>query len=382
MKSTPRVALLVDISISYQRDALHGIARYVREHGPWNFYVEQEPSECIPDLHRWRGGGIITAIGTNRVIQAVKEARVPVVAITGTAPGPAIPLVCNDDRLVGRRAAEHLLDRGHRRFAFCGFAHSPHTQYSQSRMLGFIERVEEAGFVCRTFRTRRTTARNWEAVLGELVNWIRSLETPIGIMACNDARARHVLEACREAGVRVPDEAAVVGVDNDAIMCEFSTPPLSSVNLGAERIGYQAAALLDSIMAGNPVPSSPLIVSPGDVACRQSTDVLSVEDKHIAHAIRFIREHAYEGITVADVLDSVPLNRRALERRFRKVLGRSPHSEIHRVRIDHARELMATTALTTEEVADRCGFTYVQYLRRVFLKATGMTPGQYRLKMR
>jgi LacI family transcriptional regulator len=382
VKSIPHVALLVDTSISYQRDALHGIARYVCEHRPWNFYVEQEPSERIPNLNRWQGDGIITAIRTPRVVQGVKKMRVPVVSITGTATFPAFPLVCNDDRLVGLRAAEHFLERGHRRFAFCGYAHSPHTHYSRSRMLGFVESVEEAGFACRTFKTRRITARDWDAVVGELVGWIRSLEKPVGIMACNDVRARHVLEACREAGVHVPDEAAVVGVDNDAIMCKFSTPPLSSVDLGAKRIGYRAAETLDRLMAGKPAPSAPVIVEPGEVACRQSSDVLAVEDRHIAHAIRFIREHACEGITVAEALDSVPLNRRALERRFKKALGRSPHSEIHRVRITRARELLATTELTTEEIADRCGFTYVQYLRRVFLKSTGMTPGQYRRKTR
>jgi len=378
VESVPEVALLVDTSISYQRDALHGVARYVRAHGRWSFYVEQEPGERMPNLSRWRGDGMIVASRTPGVIRAVKRMGVPVVAIAGPATGVPFPLVSANDGAVGRRAAEHLLEYGHRRFAFCGFAYSSRTFYSQDRMQGFARRVEDAGYACRTFNTHRTTARDWKAVLKELVDWIRSLDKPVGIMACNDVRARHVLEACRQIGVQVPEEAAVVGVDNDAIMCEFCYPPLSSVDIGAERIGYRAAEVLDGLLAGRSAPPSPILVEPGDVTCRQSTDMLAIEDRDMASAIRFIRERACEGIAVADVLAHVPLNRRALERRFRRTLGRSPHAEIHRVRIDRARELLAATELTTEEVAERCGFSYVQYMRRVFHKATGMTPGRYR----
>ena len=378
MSAPPHVALLVNTAISYQRDALRGIARHVRGARPWSFYVEQERRERYPELRRWRGDGVIVAAHSPRVVRDLERLGVPVVDISSVVRSEGFTLVGGDNRGAGRRAAEHLLERGHRRFAFCGFAHSARTGFSRGRECGFVGRVEEAGFRCEVFKTRRTTARDWAALLGELSAWIRSLEKPVGIMACNDVRARHVLEACREAGVHVPEEAAVLGVDNDAMMCEFCSPPLSSVDLGAERIGYRAAEVLDGLMAGDPAPPSPILVEAGEVVCRQSTDVLAIEDEHTARAVRFIREHACEGINVAEVLARVPLNRRALERRFRRILGRSPHEEIHHVRIGRARELLAATELTTEEVAERCGFTYVQYMRRVFLKSTGMTPGQYR----
>jgi LacI family transcriptional regulator len=382
MKSVPHVALLVDTSISYQRDALHGIARYARAHRGWSFYVEQEPGEKIPDLRRWRGEGIITGTRAPRLVRAIQELGVPAVAITGFEEGFPFPLVSADDGAVGQRAAEHLLERGFQRFAFCGFAHSSRTAYSRDRQLAFVQRVEHAGFTCLVYKTRRVTARDWERVQADLTDWILSLEKPVGVMACNDVRARHVLEACRQTGVRVPEEVAVIGVDNDAIMCELSTPPLSSVDIGAERIGYRAAGVLDRLLAGEPAPPSPIFVQPGDVVSRQSTDVLAIEDRDIARALHFIRERACDGITVADVLARVPLARRTLERRFRRILGRSPHAEIRRVKINRARELMAATELPATEVAERCGFSYVQYMRRVFRNTTGMTPGQYRRESR
>jgi len=373
-----QVLLLADTSISYQRDVLHGVARYIRTHGSWNVYLGQEPHERLPHPKQWCGDGVITAMVPPRVIRAVEALNVATVDVTAFAGSERCTPVQPDDQVVGRLAAEHFRERGLQKFAFCGFAHSVRTRYSSRREQFFVKAVEEMGHACTTLKTRYKTARSWLPVIDELKAWLVTLEKPIGIMACNDARAHHVLEACRQLGVHVPEEVAVLGVDNDPIICDFCSPPLSSVDLGAERIGYHAAEELDRLMAGAPPRSTPLSIAPNRVIPRLSTDVLATEDRYIADAIRFIRARACEGIAVTDVLARVPLNRRALERRFRKILGRSPHEEIHRVRIERARQLLMSTAYSLPEVAARSGFTYVQYLGRVFRKATGLTPGQFR----
>ena len=384
MAKVPHVALLMDTSISFQRQALHGIAQYARGRSgaAWSIYVEQEPAERIPNLKKWHGDGMIVAIRSRTLAAALAELPIPVVAVGGLAVGQAFPAVSSDSAATGRMGAEHLLDRGFTRFAYCGLAATPVTHYSADREIPFIRRVRERGHPCVSYEARRATARNWDGLQMDLAAWLASLDKPVGVMACNDTRARHVLEACRESGLDVPHEVAVLGVDNDALMCELSNPPLSSIDLAGDAIGYQAAALLDRLMAGQAAPAKPMLIAPRGVVARQSTDVLAMEDRHVARAVRFIRERACEGIGVDDVVADVPVARRALERRFRQILGRSPHAEIRRVQIARAKELLARTELTVERIARQSGFRYVQYMRQVFRRTTGLTPGQYRKQSR
>jgi len=374
----------MDTSISFQRDVLHGIAQYTRGRrgGAWSIYLEQEPAERIPNLKTWHGDGMIVAIRSRKLAAALAELPVPIVAMGGLAAGWPFPNVSSDSAATGRMGAEHLLDRGFTQFAYCGLAATVVTHYSADREAPFVERVRERGYPCVSYKARRATARSWDGLQADLAAWLGSLDKPVGVMACNDTHARHVLEACRKAGLDVPDDVAVLGVDNDALMCELSNPPLSSIDLAADAIGYQAAALLDRLMAGQAAPGEPVLLAPRGVVARHSTDVLAMEDRDVARAVRFIREHAWEGIGVDDVVDDVPLARRALERRFRRILGRSPHAEIRRVQIARAKELLARTELTVERVARQSGFQYVQYMRQVFRRETGMTPGQFRRRSR
>jgi LacI family transcriptional regulator len=387
--SRPRVALLIESSRAYGRGLLLGVARYVREHVPWAVFLQERSlGDVSPGwLKDWKGDGIIARVENHPMAQAILELGVPAVDLRYLLPNLEMPSVRTDDEATARLASEHLLERGFRHFAFCGFDGA---DYSDIRRDNFARRIAEAGFRCHVFvdpqkPSRASTLEYEEHGLkyGDLVaRWIKELPKPVGLMACNDIRGQQVLNACRASGVAVPDEVAVIGVDNDEVLCELSDPPLTSVVPSTERIGYEAAALLDRMMAGRKPPRRPIFMQPLGIVTRRSTEVLAIEDRHIAAAARFIREHACEGIDVGDVLRAVPLSRSTLERRFGKALGRSPKDEILRVRLTRAKQLLAETDFPLAVVAEKVGFEHTEYLSVIFKKKIGLTPGRFRTESR
>lgn len=385
IKPTPRVALLIESSRSYGRELLMGIAKYVRIHGPWSVeFQEGDPSERFPEwFGRWKWDGIIARVSTPAMADKLGKARVPVVDLSGSVPNVRFSRIRSDEELVGRMAAEHLLERGFKHFAFCGFNG---TDWSDLRRASFERRVVEAGFSCQTFEnpgpTKSFSASDYEEH-GErherdLMAWLLALPKPCGLMACNDSRGRQVLNCCRELSVAVPDEVAVIGVDKDEIFCELSDLPLSSVILNTQQIGFEAAALLARLMAGESAQPAVILVKPMGVMARQSTDVLAIDDRHIAAALKHIREHACAGLDVEQLLRAVPLSRSVLERRFSHILGISPKAEILRVRLDRVCRLLAESDLSLAEVADKAGFDHPEYMSRLFKKKMGITPGEFR----
>ena len=231
---------------------------------------------------------------------------------------------------------------------------------------------------CFVYQPSRDRSRIDGRQTEDIARWVRKLPKPIGIMATYDYRAQQLLDGCRRHGIEVPDQVAVIGVDNDELLCELAHPPLTSIIPNTHRTGYEAAALLDGLMSGAPAPSLTHLIPPLGVATRQSTDVLAIEDPHVARAMRHIRDHACEGIDVADVLHAVPQARRLLERRFKKILGRTPHEEILRVQLDRVKTLLSQTDLSLADIAERTGFEHVEYLSVVFKKKVGVPPSQYR----
>lgn len=384
-KPSPRVALLIESSRSYGRELLMGIAKYVRIHGPWSIEFEEgDPAEHFPTwFSRWEWDGIIARVSTPEMAAMIGATGVPVVDLSGCLPDAGFPRIRSDEEAVGRMAADHLLRRGFKNFAFCGFNG---TDWSDLRRASFGRRVSEAGFACKVFHDPDSRppsdASNYEEHGErhelELMDWLQSLPTPCGLMACNDARGRQILNCCREVDVTVPDEVAVIGVDKDDVFCELSDLPLSSVILNTQRIGFEAAALLARQMAGESAGSSSIVVKPLGVMARQSTDVLAIDDRHIASALRHIREHACDGLDVESLLRAVPLSRSVLERRFSQILGTSPKAEILRVRLDRVCRLLAESDLPLAEVAEKTGFEHPEYMSRLFKKKLGVTPGEYR----
>ena len=375
----PHVALLVETSLASGRDILRGIARYVREHEPWALYHEPRSlEETLPSwLRRWKGDGIIVRAQNDRIALAVQATAIPAVDVLGVAPSSRLPLVHVEDRLIAALAADHLLERGFHHFGFVGIKGE---NWSERRRDGFCESLNRVQPPVRVYEIARPAMVRvpWEKQEDALAAWLLDLPKPAGVMVASDQLGPQLLEACRRAGIEVPYELAVVGVDNDETLCEVCNPPLSSVNAGHQVLGYQAAALLDRLMKGGRAPSEPLYVQPQGVVTRKSTDVLATADRQVAAALRFIREYACQGLTAVDVVAHVPVSRSVLQRRFRKELGRSIQEEIVHTRLKRARQLLAETDLPLIEVAERTGFKHQEYLGAIFKAKTGTTPAQYR----
>jgi LacI family transcriptional regulator len=376
------VALLIETASSYGRGLLRGISRYAALHGPWAFFLEPGGLEPVPRLGDWGIGGIIALLRNRRLARRILALGVPTVDLDFSLREFEPWGVVSDERAVGRLAAEHLLRCGLRHFAYCGWSSpgDPRGYWWESvRFRGFVEGLGAAG---PAVRVHAAADRVWAREQKDLARWLRELPRPVGIFAGNDQRARHVLEAARLAGVAIPREAAVIGVDNDDVLCEMSTPSLSSVKLDAERMGYEGAALLDRLMSGRRAARKPVVVPPLGVAPRQSTDILASADAVTQEALRYIRANAGRPIRVRDVLQAVRVSRRTLETRFDRALGATPHGEIQRARLERARALLAETEWPIKKVAAASGFSYAERLHAVFRQALGLTPGRYRARHR
>jgi LacI family transcriptional regulator len=287
--------------------------------------------------------------------------------------------VSNDGASIAKLAIEHFIERDFRHFAFCDL-----NDASCYRRRRWEEELTSRGLAGHIFEVSAAQSDAW--VLGRdrrrLEAWLRALPKPVGILAHNDVRGRHLVDACRRLSIAMPDEVAVLGVDNELPHCEMCNPPLSSIVTDSERIGFEAAALLHQLMDGKrPNPMRILIPALG-IVVRQSSDVTATEDVHVAKAVRYIREHAFEDIDVGNVLQEVMISRTALDKRFLKALGHTPHEEIRQVRLKRARELLTESDLTIEAIAERCGFRHGEYLGAVFLQEFGQTPGDFRAQQR
>lgn len=379
MSKRPRVALIIESSTIFGRQVLRGIARYVRTHQPWSIFLEQREFGAMPPgwLLRRKWDGIISRPTNHRLAKEFRRMKVPVVDLNSLHCDLELPRIRSDNRAIGRLGAEHLLERGFRHFAYCGYSV---VEWAALRREGFMAAVREKGHTCHVFESpwRGRHLPEWDEDQGRISKWVQSLPKPCGLMACNDPRGQQVMDACWRVDVAVPEMIAVVGVDNDEILCELCDPPLSSVIPNPQRIGFEAAAMLDAFIAGEKVPVTDMLIEPIAVKTRQSTDVLAVEDSDVGAAMTYIRDHALEGCTVQDLLNHVPLGRSCLERRFRKYLGRSPQAEIHNIRIKRIKQLLAQTDLSLSSIAELVGYEHPEYMNVVFKRETGETPGQYR----
>jgi LacI family transcriptional regulator len=385
MRQLKQVALLIETSRSYGRGLLRGIIRYQREHGPWSIYFEPRGvNDSAPRwLRSWRGQGILARVNDRRTAEIIRRSGIPAVDLRFAVPNLGLPAVGIDNTTVVQRAVEHFLDRGFTRFAFCGYRRGA-SRWMDLRGELFQKQVAALGFACELFRSNaaRRGSVSWEQDQQQLARWVKRLAKPIAVMACNDDRGLQLLDACRRAGVRVPDDVSVLGVDNDEFMCGLATPPLSSIDINLEAIGYEAAGLLDRLMSGKLPPAEPVLLAAGEVVPRQSTAGLAIDDAELSSAIRYLREHACERVRMRDVTRATGLERRTLERKLKQALGRSPKQELLRVQIDEAKRLLLSTQLSIKAVSLRAGFVSSRYFSNIFRRRVGLAPGQFRLARR
>jgi LacI family transcriptional regulator len=321
--------------------------------------------------------GIITR--EPRKIQKMIVPDLPtIVVIHLEEPIQGSPNIITDNISTGRMAAEHLLDRGLKHFAYCGFNEM---FWSRDRYESFSKRIAERGFETHLYkRPQSKVLSSKEQEQAIIANWLKSLPKPVGLMACNDDRGQHIIDACKIAGVDVPNEVAIIGVDNDDLICDLATPPLSSIALNAERGGYEAAELLDKLMAGKKVVNQMIVVRPTHIETRQSTDILAIEDREVAMAMRFIQRHSRDMIQVNDVASAVSMSRRTLERRFRRTFGRTVHKELKRARTEQITQMLVKTNLSVSEIASVLGYPSATHIARYFRQEKGVGLLAYRKK--
>jgi len=386
IKNIPRVALLIESSRTYGRGILRGIARYAQVHGPWSFFAqERELHSAIPDwLRSWKGQGIIARIEDRRSGKTLLKLGCPVVDVLGSVRCDGIPGFDTDAQAVAWLAAEFLSRAGFRHFGYCGY---PGIPFSDRRQAAFVEQLTGRGQTVHVFSRLPSGASGVHIQAIEqhgletekaIAAWLRKQPRPLGLFACNDIRAQQVLNACREFGIKVPEELAVIGVDNDDVLCGLCDPPLTSIEPAAERIGYEAAALLDRMMKGARPQPGLTQIPPARLVERTSTDVVPIEDEVTVQAVRFIRDHYSAGIAVKDVLRHVQRSRTDLEVRFRQWLKTSVRGEIQRRRMDRACQLLQQTDLSLDQIAESSGFATAANLCRLFQRHSKQTPTQFR----
>jgi LacI family transcriptional regulator len=378
----PHVALIVETSTSFGRRLLRGVAHYVRENGPWSVYLEQRSiyDPAPPWLKDWDGDGIISRAAFPEIARLVVNTRITAVDLNEQVTGLGLPLIFNDHEAIGRMAAAHLLERRFTQFGFLGHAG---VFWSEERRRGFRAAVEAAGYCCSEYRGTNKTLpryhqRSWEKEMEQVAHWVDALPKPVGILAANDFRALQLLDACRRAGVPVPEKAAILGVDDEETVRDLASPPLSTVVPNAMQMGYEAAAMLDHLMHGGRPYEQKVLIPPLGIITRQSTDVTAITEPIVAEALRFIREHACEGVGVEAVVHHLAVSRSVLQRRFARVLGRTVHDVILGTKLDRVCQLLAETGLPLIAIAERAGFKHVEYLCNVFKERMDTTPTAYR----
>ncbi|AQT70032.1 Xylose operon regulatory protein [Anaerohalosphaera lusitana] len=385
MPANSKVAILIDTSREYGRNVLRGIANYAHDYGPWIFYRklpfyrvetgEREPT--LKMLKKWGADAVI--MRQPKDSKTLTELKIPAIISPYTGePVPNTITVDGDHDDEACLAAEYFLDRGFRNFAYVGL-----DRFLWSRALAesYERHLESTGRPAHIYTPPTSPKKrywlNEQKVLGD---WLKALPKPLAVFSCTDERARDVLNACRISGITVPDDVAVLGLDNDPMVCNFTFPPLSSIARSVKAASYRAAKLLDQQIAANRPDSRIVLHRPLRVVTRQSTDILAVSDTELYVALNFIRNNIHKNISVESVVRATSLSRRALELRFTTELNRTIAGHIQKTKIQAVKDLLVRTDLSIAEIAHRTGCSSPAYLSTSFKKQTGMSPIHYRLQ--
>jgi len=384
----PYVALMLRTSAKTYREILHGVLRYTNRTNPWALMINQNGENAADQarlgLNRLKYSGIIIDETDPLFGELDRFGKTPVVTIENTRP-PARPkanriyLYCDNDS-IGQTGARYLMDRGFRSFAYVHDVLS--LRWSQERCAAYVGALRNAGYGCSVYP---------EAVSGRLdvaphdrealPDWLKSLPKPIGLFAANDMRARDVLDACTRAGIAVPSEIAVLGCDDDEIVCETAVPPLSSVRFTTEQAGFAAARELHELIRGNRPSASgrqKIPYGPSGVITRLSTETVVIADKLVEQALDYIRMNALSGMNVGELARRLNASRRTLELRFKRATGRQIYEEVLRLRLEKACEHLREGSMTIADIAESCGFPSASHFGVMFRRRLGTTPSAYR----
>jgi LacI family transcriptional regulator len=387
MPKTHRIALLFNANKIYDREIIAGIASYLRgTRVSWDLFLEEDFRCRLQGIDDWQGDGIIADFDDPSVAAALSNRDVPVVAVGGSyqdqAQYPAnVPYVATDNFKLVNLAYDHLIEAGLTRFAMFSLPEAAENRWAQERELAFTQLMKRDRLDALIYRGQATSAPTWNTAVEQLIAWLESLPKPVGIIAVTDARARQLLQACMIAGIAVPEQVALIGIDNDPLAGLLTRIPLSSVIQGTEEMGKTAAYLLHQMLNGKRLPGSRTLVPPVGINVLASSRHEALKHPHVMRARHFIRQYACQGIKTEQVADYVGISRSSLESHFRQELGRSVHDEILRFKLDAATTILASERCNIAELAINCGFTSVQYMHAVFKRELGCTPRKYQERL-
>ena len=393
LPSIPKVIITADTSRVSGRRLIRGIAMYARLHGPWLFNrqpmfnqyqtgskISKSEVKTLLQFKKFNPDGIIANnVNNKEQFDHILNVGVPMVIIGDYIPEETSSRyirIYSDPEAIGKLAAEHLLDRGYKNYAFCGY---DFINWSHARGNAFSKVLAENGFQTHYYvQPKSPRKRRWENEQYIMAKWLQSLPKPVGVMASNDDRAQQVIEACKIENLHVPEQVSVLGVDDDEFVCDLTEPPLSSVLLDNEKAGFEASRLLHNMMEFENIPNQEIIVTPTHIVTRESTEILAIDDPQVALAVRYIRQHCKGLIQVSDVVNVVALGRRTLEERFNKIIGRSIFNEITRCRINKISEALLESNKSISELALDFGYPDEAHISRYFRRTQGVTPLEYR----
>lgn len=370
-----RIALFVETSLGSGREILRGIAQFARQTSDWElFHAARGLEDEVPEwIDSWQGDGLIARIQDKGMADRLKKLKTPVVDVLGVTENE-FPLVHVDDEKISQQVARHFLEREFVHFGFYGIAEE---NWSQRREIAFRE-ATASGETFASLNAQRGKSEGANVHFAELQAWLYELPKPVAIMVCSDQRGLILLEAARSAGITVPEQIAVVGVDNDLALCEVATPYLSSARGGHNRVGFEAAKLLDRLIAGERCSGNSILIPPNEIVVRDSSDSRGISDPTVRSAVQFMREHLSKSITNEDIARATGLSKTRLQIRFREALGMSLREFLAERRLRQAENLIRSTNLTFADIAERCGFRHHEYLGYVMKRQKGVTPRQLR----
>ncbi|WP_215224902.1 AraC family transcriptional regulator [Echinicola shivajiensis] len=380
-----KVILLLDFAEEYSKSLLKGVSKYSLEHGPWTFcrmplyYRETIGIEGILDWAKdWGADGIIGQLYNDMDLQKIKDSGIPVIAQDFKERFDELPNITGDYRKAGKLGADYFLKKGFKQFAFYGFNN---IVWSRERAEGFEERLNEQGYKVHYFEHRKARSTDiWHYKSISLSRWLLSLPKPIALMTCDDNQGLHITEACQQNNIRIPEDIAVLGVDNDVMLCELSVPPLSSIAMDIEKGGYDTAKLLEHMIKNGNQSFYDIIVEATQIITRQSTDIYATNDEYIASTLKYIHQNIENNLQVNEVVRQVPLSRRSLEKRFLQITGYPIYKYIYNLRIEKFTQKLLETDLTIFEIALDLGLNDSKNIARQFRQVKGCNPIEYRKK--
>lgn len=385
MHSVPTVLLAMDKTRAASTKILRGIAAYLRHNGPWKihtappFYQQTAKHQNPLQLSGHHIDGIITHITEDPQVRKILASNLPAVVIPIKKYVPELSNITEQWAQTAKMAADHLLGLGLKHFAF--YSGSDDLLWSSQRRKHFCAVIQKAGFEVSTYLSPSPIAANsWDTQMPLLVDWLNALPKPIGILAWNDERGQDLIDGCIAANIRVPDEVAVLGMDNDELVCDLSPVPLSSIVFNHEKVGYEAASLLHKMIKQKKIIRRDLPIQPLYIVTRRSTDILKIDDDDLAAAIKFIRDNTGRNLTVKEVVDHLCVSQRTLQKKFRKFQARPLHDEIRFHRVERICRMLEETNLSVSQIAAMLDFSEVSDLNRCFKKIKSLTPLAYRKK--